>query len=334
VASDTQSPFRRFLQRVYRDAAQVLGRTGETLTFTVRNVTAMFAIAVALLYAIGIVQRLGVLHKEGVPFSRALSLTNFQDYFVAGLADVATPKTLADILEVTIFIPLLLLSPYLRRVFNEVSAGQEGVAATPSVDDADSGDTGVSTIVLVAFFFLAMLGGAGLIIDGLLFVPVAIWGPTVAAAIPAVVMWVLVRYRVIEVHSWKEWGHPHARIVAITVAAMLIVFVLAKAWAVPAPLDTVRIRTVDEVIKPSKLLGSTNAFVYILVSGPNEATIIRAIPIGRITSMSVEDGRPRAYATVPQLFHLDVGPFERRFGGRLHVSVCKYLRIPKWVACE
>jgi hypothetical protein len=337
-AAPEESLAHLFIERLYRDLLTQVKRSRGKVEFTFRNVTAVFAITVAVLYSVGIIQRLGVLNRERVPIGKALPLTALQSYFVAGLADLLAPTTLVTIVGIAVAIPLILLSPYFLSVYKELrQPDAESVSATapePTKDRKLSESRwSLFSIAALSISLLFAIGGIVVAIDGLLFLPLAIWGPVLAAVSPAAVAWYLVRAKIIKVAPWEDWGRPHARIVAITVAAMLFVFVIVKSWYVPAPLDIVHIQTFDGAMKPAALLGTTDSFVYVLVArqGEHRSTIIRAVPIDRIAAMTVEGGKPRSYATIPQLLHVSTGPFKQRFEGSANVSVCKYLRIPQWL---
>lgn len=254
----------------------------------ITHVTALLALGAVGLYAVGVVRTIGLLHAEGVATTRGIPLVPLQDYLVRGLSVVLTLNAVLELAFFGLVIVLVLESPRIAR----------------SVARRATGTGPLRESVFRPFAVLLrsrtwVVGAAGALLLSVLFVPVAEWAPAVLAYTFAFGTAAFAVRRGLSLDP-RRWQPAHARVAGAVVVGYILIALLGNAYLTPPPIDRVVIRTSDGATLAGKLLAVSGGVVYMAGASPARRgrPAITALPIGRVATMQIAGGQPRAHRTL------------------------------------
>lgn len=280
-------------------------------SLTLANATAFLALGALVLYVVGVVRTIGLLHAEGVTTARGVPLVPIQDYLLRGLGVVTDPGRLNGVLIVAAVLafPLVLPDPD-----DEAATDDEHDEDAPGVPaPRPTWRARIRRIAVLAWTHPVMaLALTATVIVGLL-TPAAQWLPVVGAiGIIGAILWAAVHLELLPADPVR-WRRPHRRAVTGVMLAVTLVMVLLAAYLRPPPIQRVRIELAPGS-RPlvGKLLAVTDSLVYYLPMrrDRSDAPAIRAIPLGRVTALNVTDGPARRFLTIPQKLGLRLWHFD------------------------
>jgi hypothetical protein len=262
-----------------------------TRVLRLRHTTAFLAIGALVLYGVGLVRTIGLLHAEGIETTRGVPLAPLQDYLVRGISVMATPATLATMVMIGGIVVLALVLPeWLRsRVSRQRARHRE---TTPQE--------------FGGILFTATVATTG---PFLLFFPLAETAPTVGplAFVVSGFAWALYTGRF--PHNWVGWTRAHSRAVAAGFLLTFLASALLLAYFAPPPIDEVTIRTSAGGHVTGSLVALTGSAIYVVPQTEEDGTVT-VIPLARVTSLVIADGPRRTFRTLPEIMGLHIGRLE------------------------
>jgi hypothetical protein len=261
------------------------------------------ALVCAALAMAGLARRVAQLHAAGIPLIRGLTLLTLPDYLVEGVAVAVAPTTAILLIVLALAAVGAFLAADLAEGRRDVGVAHEAIGETePGRASLDVRDPRPRQRRIRQRCLLAAPTGAGC---GLvcLIVPLAVWGPLLAALTPLVCLLRLnARYEVLDLSSWSTWSRVHARVSVTVLVCTFALMAGLHCYFDPPPLDLASIRTKEGTHLEGGLIAVSNGFVYLAEPGdPVRRAYIRSLPVTEIAAMRIGPGRPRRYETVPEL---------------------------------
>jgi hypothetical protein len=271
----------------------------ELADFSLKNLTALFALAALVFYVLGLGRRVAVVLAEGIPTSRAIPLASLQDYLIQGLAVIVDPSVLlviASLVLVGFAIPAAKdIGNWLKRPTEQAEPAEDAdavaeVAPTPGTVGRLLAKVWILVLVILAALVIAALACI------LVFLPPAAWLPSGVT----IVALFAVGFFAARFETWTP--ATAAAIVALAGLGYLSGEVVQVVLA-PPPLDTAKVTPTTGEPETGELLSTANGAVYLVQREGDEPTITM-YPFGQVRSMRISETPPAHYRSFANVIGL------------------------------